>query len=391
MPSRFAGLGWSQEPPRYLGVPLSAARVSAAFWAQRIAKLRESAWAWNAVDLSVFSRAYVCNVWLASRLGYFLQVLPCGRSQINAIHRIFATFIWKSSYERTRRTNLFQSFAKGGLHLIHMFARQLVWRVCFLKENRHPFLAHCIATFLKDLLPNVVVSTVYDTPLLLWGFYREVASAFQLLLAVFSIDFIFESSRRKLYWAIVDMLCPLPIYRALFVEDPGKDVLIRVMRMPVDFKVKDFFFRLHTGTLPVRVWLRERGFWIPYDNLNCKLCPEEETIEHAFLLCRDAIFFWDVFQRAFHKDIYLSPRAIRFLPNRPSEELPWDVLILVGLYSLWVARRIHDRNDPPVGSWPFFRRYLTSLCNFLLSQTGCDPSSQWFTVLNFIVRGPTEY
>lgn len=390
-PATFAGLTWSTEPPVYLGVPLSSARSTAGFWAQKVTKLRDRVWSWKAIDLSVFSRSRVCNVWLASRLGYYLQVLPCSRSSINNIHRVFATFLWNSSYERTRRTSLFHSFANGGLHLTHMFARQLVWRVSFLKETRDPFLRHCIATFLKDELPGIVVSTVYDTPLFIWGFYKEVACAFRWLTPMLSLDFIFESSRRKLYWAVVDMLCPLPLYRCMFPANPGRDVLVRVMRMPLDFRVKDFFFRLHTGTLPVRAWLRSRGFWIPFNNDNCKLCPEEETLEHCFLSCRDATCFWGAFQQAFNKRVYLCPRAIRFLPVVPNAELPWDVLILLGLYALWVARRTRDRNDPPVGSWPVFRRYCISLCRYLLSQTGCELDSPWFKVLDIVLKCSNDY
>lgn len=381
VPGRLAGLTWSRVPPLYLGVPLDQVRSSARFWQSRVTKLKQCVQLWRAVELSVFARAFVCNVRLASCIGYYLQVLPCGRAAIHQMHRTFATYIWNSQYERTRRDNLFHCLSKGGLHLVHLFVRQLVWRVSFLRDETSPFLRHCISTFLKDELPGVVVSSVYDTPLFIWGFYKEIADTIRFLAARFSYDFIFQSSRRMLYWAIIDSVFPPPLYRQRFGPGPGEDILGRVKKMPVEARVKDFFFRLHTGTLPVRVWLRERGFFVAFNTCNCKLCPVEETIEHVFLECRDAIFFWDIFQRTFKKNIYLCPRSLRFLPLRPGSDLPWDTLILLGLYSLWVARSIRDRNDPPVCSWDFFRRYSVSLCTYLLSRTGCMADSCWFLVL----------
>lgn len=60
--------------------------------------------------------------------------------------------------------------------------------------------------------------------------------------------------------------------------------------------VKTFFFKLHTGTLPVKTWLEERGMYVPWGS-SCLLCNKPETIERVFIDCKNAIFFWDILQR----------------------------------------------------------------------------------------------
>lgn len=245
---------------------------------------------WGAADLSMFARSYVCNEWLASRLGYFFQVLPCCRVLINSIQHIlpllFGSHRMRGCIGATCSTVWPE---EDFIYPICLFG-SLCGAFVFFRDQENPFLLHCISSLLKDEMPNIAVSTVYDTPLYIWGFYKEVASIFRFRLAHFSVDIIFQSSRRALYWAVIDAFFPMPLYRVRFSDGPGAGILVRVRRMSVETEVKDFFFRLHTGTLPVTVWLRERGIWVPWNNYNCRLCPQEESIEHAFLLCRDAIF-----------------------------------------------------------------------------------------------------
>lgn len=54
---------------------------------------------WYNRDLSVFSRAMVCNIFLVEKLFYVLQVLHCPKIQIEKCHRIFALIIWNSGSE----------------------------------------------------------------------------------------------------------------------------------------------------------------------------------------------------------------------------------------------------------------------------------------------------
>lgn len=97
--------------------------------------------------------------------------------------------------------------------------------------------------------------------------------------------------------------------------------------------VKTFFFKLHTGTLPVKTWLEERGMYVPWGS-SCLLCNKPETIEHVFIDCKNAIFFWDILQRTLKKDLPLTSYGIRFLPCDSSVQ-NLDVIFLLGLHSVW--------------------------------------------------------
>uniref|UniRef100_V5IG63 Uncharacterized protein n=1 Tax=Ixodes ricinus TaxID=34613 RepID=V5IG63_IXORI len=108
------------------------------------------------------------------------------------------------------------------------------------------------------------------------------------------------------------------------------------MRVPAF--TKSFFFKLHSETLPVKVFLEGKGIPVAW-SVNCLLCKMPETIEHAFLNCWDAVFLWDVLQRILKKDLPLTPHGIRYLPvDGGNSMVPYDMIMLVGLHSLWRCR-----------------------------------------------------
>uniref|UniRef100_G3MTV2 Reverse transcriptase zinc-binding domain-containing protein n=1 Tax=Amblyomma maculatum TaxID=34609 RepID=G3MTV2_AMBMU len=106
--------------------------------------------------------------------------------------------------------------------------------------------------------------------------------------------------------------------------------------MPVRPSAKTFLFKLHSNTLPVKTWLNEKGIFVPWTT-NCLLCKKPETIEHVFLQCWDAVFLWDVLQRTIKKELPLTPYGIRFLPVQ-NDDAPYDLIMLLGLHSLWKTR-----------------------------------------------------
>lgn len=107
--------------------------------------------------------------------------------------------------------------------------------------------------------------------------------------------------------------------------------------MPVRPTVKTFFFQLHSGTLPVKPWLQEKGLFVPW-SINCLLCRKPETVEHIFLDCWDAVFLWDILQRTLKKDLPLTNYGIRFLSVDNEGGVPYDMFMLLGLHSLWRTR-----------------------------------------------------
>lgn len=137
----YAGISWSSTPSTYLGVPLQYYRTSTPYWTEMATYLKTKVSTWANRDLSIFARAIVCNIFLVAKLWYVLQVFACGRTNIQKFHRVFATFIWKSGWERMRRDNLFRRVKSGGLGLTHLFVRQLVSRFFFLRDRIPPFCA----------------------------------------------------------------------------------------------------------------------------------------------------------------------------------------------------------------------------------------------------------
>lgn len=266
-----------------------------------------------------------------------LQVLACARVNIQKLHRVFAVFIWGSGWERVRRDNLFHRVSKGGLSLSHVFVKQVVSRFIFLRDQTTPFLRAIIQTRLSDEIPSFVVSSNCRKQSKIGSFLREVIDAFHFLSVRFSLEYLSSVNRRRLTRDIIETVFPVPIYRSVYPAGPGHDVLSRVKKMSIPPSIKTFFFKLHTGTLPVKTWLHEKNIFVPW-GVHCFLCKAPETIEHVFLDCWDAFLFWDVLKRTFKKDIPITPYGIRFLPVEKHDEIPVDFVMILGLQAIWRCR-----------------------------------------------------
>lgn len=108
-PSIFESITWKVIPDKYLGVPLQHYRDTTEYWKQETEQLRDKTKTWGGRDFSMFTRSTVSNIFLISRVWYVLQVLFMSRVAVQKLHRVIAVFIWASTWERTRRTNLFRS------------------------------------------------------------------------------------------------------------------------------------------------------------------------------------------------------------------------------------------------------------------------------------------
>ncbi|XP_040358075.1 uncharacterized protein LOC121047135, partial [Ixodes scapularis] len=345
-PKCFGGISWNRCPSKYLGVPLDQTRSTDPYWSTAVTIIRHKSQAWRAREMSIFANAAVCNTFLISKLMYVLQVLHCNRSKIQAFLRIFATFIWSSPWERMKRDNLFLPLDSGGLGLAHLFVRQLVSRLFFFRNLSHPFLLMAVQRKLVHHLPFLIVSTTSSAPSGPWGFWKEVVDTFLFLKVRFSLDYLFEVPRKRLAQALIESFFPAPLYRSKFGNCEGQDVLKRVKRMSVSPSTKTFMFKLHTSTLPVKWWLQDRGFFVPW-SIDCHLCHQPETIEHCFIYCTVAIFFWDVLRRTLRKDIDLTDHSIRYLYVPNETNIPYDLFMLIGLHSLWRCRMIDRNADIP--------------------------------------------
>lgn len=62
---------------------------------------------------------------------------------------------------------------------------------------------------------------------------------------------------------LVGIFCPVPLHRSLSPNDPGQDILSWVKRIWVPPAVKTFLFKVHSETLPARIWMQDRDMFIP--------------------------------------------------------------------------------------------------------------------------------
>ncbi|XP_077542065.1 uncharacterized protein LOC144154857 [Haemaphysalis longicornis] len=321
--------------------------------------------------LSVFARAQVCDVFLVAKLVYVLQVLHCARAKGQALHRVFATFVRGSEWEPMRRDNLlFFPLGSGGVGLMHLFVHQLVSRFFFNKLAEHPLLRTILQERISYHLPFLLVSTGEVNKKPPWGFLKEVVDTFHFLTARFSLEYLFSLSMTALTNILIHNLFPVPLHRQPYLRGHRNNVLNRVKCMCVLPNAKMVFFKLHSQTVPVKTWLREKGMSIPWSD-NCRLCNQPDTIDHYFVLYRDAVFFWDVLQRTLKKDIDITPSTIRFLPFEDVNRVPYDVFVLLGLFSLRKCRMTDRHAEPPRPTKSIFREQAALVRSVYAAQS--DP------------------
>lgn len=327
---------WVTTPGKYSGVPLDCYRDSDQYWKGQVKETQEKVEKWKGGALSIFARATICNLFFISKLWYVMQVIHCSRTNVQKLHRIFATFIWASEWERCSRTNLFRRVKHGGLGLGHLFLRQLVNRFLFFRDATDSFLRTVCQLRLAGALPEYVVSTQHCVGGIR-GFYKEIVFSVRFLTVRFSREYLAAVRRKELYFALCDIVFPVPIYRSSFSGGPGSDVLKRVKRMQVMPGAKTFFFKLHSGTLPVKTFLEKKGCYLPWGT-HCFICKLPETVDHVFLHCWEGVYFWDVLQRSVKKEFPLDSHGIRFLNVDNDDGAPFDAVMLMGLHCIWRAR-----------------------------------------------------
>lgn len=379
-PSIFESITWKVIPDKYLGVPLQHYRDTTEYWKQETEQLRDKTKTWGGRDFSMFTRSTVSNIFLISRVWYVLQVLFMSRVAVQKLHRVIAVFIWASTWERTSRTNLFRSVKSGGLGLVHLFLRQIVSRFVFLRDQDDRFLRTLIHVRLSHFLPDFIVTTVNGVTKRPKGYMKEVIAAVEILRVRFSMEYLSRVSRKRLYKDLVETMLPEPLYRTLYPNGPGDDVLKRVKKMPIRPSMKTFFFKLHSGTLPTNPWLREKGIFVP--SVDCIICRKLETVDHIFLDCTDAVFLWDILQRTLKKDLPVTQYGIRFLPVINVGGVPYDMFMVLVLHSVWRTRmavRNVDVNPRPA------REYFIESVQYLMTAYEAQDKPEWLPCLDKLV------
>ncbi|CAN8028602.1 unnamed protein product [Ixodes persulcatus] len=313
--------------------------------------------------------------------------MHCSRITVNEFNRVFATFIWNSSYEPMRRSNLFRRTEDSGLGLGHIFVRQLIARWKFFKTPQHPFLEACKEYFLPKYTQAQASGIPSNDAIRLRGFYKEVADTIEFVGARFTSAFLESCSKKKLQKCLLKSLFSDPLYRLRPFNAPLNcitDVLKRVKRMPIPPKCKSFFFRFHSRTIPVKEWRESRGFDV-FWSTNCRLCNTTETFTHAFVQCVDAVFFGDVFKRTVKKDFEVEESNFRYLHFGDRLDTALDTLALLGLYSLWKTRKVDTDGGVAKPSWVNFKNICIFVGQSLLARSEDD---EWKEIVANISRSP---
>lgn len=111
--------------------------------------------------------------------------------------------------------------------------------------------------------------------------------------------------------------------------------------------------------------------WVLKQANNCHLCNQPETIDNCFVLSRHAAFFWGVLRILLKKDVDITPLIIRSLPFLNVTRVPYDVLVLLGLYTLWKRHMIDWHAKPPRPAKFIFREQAIMVRRKMVHLSGC--------------------
>lgn len=337
-PSNFAGATWHVGRLKYLGVTFDNSASLTAVWADRVAAVRAKAAAIRGRELTLLNRSYVCNTVLYPRMWYRAQALPCNVITIQKMHRVFATTVWGSSFEKMSRDCLFLGLKRGGFGLVNISLKLLVHRFFYFLRTKHAILRWALQTLGACQLSQWTVScsdssTIGATNV----FYKEVAFSISFFCQRFSWEYLTAVKRKRLYWDAVTSVFPVPRYWQPVPKANEKDVLCRLRAYPVSPATKDVFVRFLTESLSTRVWMDKKGFSLV--TTKCPWCPCEEDVRHLFLECRNAECLWFDIEKCLECRLNVSWEGLKFLVskvNLPGQSM--EILMLVGLHSLWKAR-----------------------------------------------------
>lgn len=356
-PATFLGMSWSTRIVKYLGVPLDLQQRTSEIWSPKLNSLRGSLISWRGRQISLLNKAFLCNSVSYPAALYWAQCLSCDATTIHKIHREWATFIWSSPFERMRRTNLFLAPEQGGFGLVNLMLKIKIQRLRYFRSQKDPFLRAALQELGAGFLARWVVTSAKAAPKVqTLRFYKEIEGSLKFFEDRYSWDYLVNTNAKQIYWETLSSLLPCPLYRTPPVAEAGVDVLKRVKSLPISTASKDFFTRLHCEILPVKCWLRAKGFFVPW-SLKCPFCDDDETLVHVFVLCKGALFFWADLRNHLGSDFEVDWTAARFLTvNARILDKLTAVLVVLGLHAMWRARTDYVQCKPDLkAAWWHFR------------------------------------
>lgn len=379
-PEQFLGISFADSVTNYLGVNLNPERLSTGRGGIDLNRLNVKVLEWHGRQMSLPTRAFVCNAVFFPTIWYPAQVGPCAQSEICKVHRFLATFVWESLFERMRRDNLFLSQKKGGLGLVNVELKLKVHRFMFFRSQRNDIVLSSFRVLGGNFLGEWLEGEAGSSRSRILKFYKEIEAAIKFFKDRFSDEYLDKVKRKTLYWDTLDMLIPVPLYRMWGGTAVESDVFKRLRRYPVRTATKNFFLRLHLRVLPVKTWLVQKGFFVPWST-NCALCPFPETLEHVILFCTNAELFWAQLRAALEVDLYVSWRSAMFLEcGTGRDSRAFEVLTILGLHALWRSRT--DHLHVVEGGKPAWRHFLDGFvyASSLIATTEQDGLECWETL-----------
>ncbi|KAM7313996.1 hypothetical protein ISCGN_003781 [Ixodes scapularis] len=248
----------------YLGAPIGERWPTVEKWRQKANAIQAKLSPWFGRRLSNFNRSYVCNSISYPAVLYWTQAAVCPESAANRIHRSWASFIWRSTMERTWCSNLFLSSVVGGLGLVNVVLKLHVQNFVLFRDRRDPLFLSALHHLGNPYLGRWMVSTTGRTTR---GaglrFYAEIAASVEFFQVYFSSEYLLAASRKTLYWDTLAIVLPVPLYKMKPVPLSAAGLFKRVRRFLVPAPTKDFFVPHHLEVLPVKVWLDARGVFDP--------------------------------------------------------------------------------------------------------------------------------
>lgn len=119
-PSCLFRVAWEEEMPRYLGVNLNQSAAVTQRWKPKLSAAERKRQPWRHRHIVLFTRAHVCNAIAYPAVLYGARITTIDAGSLNKLHRSWAVFLWRSTYEPMRRSNLFWSLERGGLGLVNV-------------------------------------------------------------------------------------------------------------------------------------------------------------------------------------------------------------------------------------------------------------------------------
>lgn len=161
-------------------------------------------------------------------------------------------------------------------------------RFIFLRDRRNGFLRTVIRVRLSSRIPVLLCRQVLIR-VIMWSFLAFFFFCARSYMPL-KCSCVFPSNICQ-PWSEKIFVKTSAMYRFVCSGGYEQDILRWIKKMNGKAGAKAFFFKLNSGTLPVKQWLANRGLCVPWAT-NCLFVKRLKTIEHVFLHRWDAVFHW---------------------------------------------------------------------------------------------------